>query len=247
MRRFRILVAVFVFLSIPAGVGVRAADRWVSADDPAVSSNNDCGHVSDVLGEPLIRRSFQDRDQQGSPVHVADRVSAGDELSAPAGTRLEWTTGSNLIVVMGPGARVRLGGLRSFAEPSGAAATRLDVELLAGDLRVQARRNADVPEYLLVSADGGEILVDWGDVVVSSEGAWRGAVLYGEASARMRRGAVTGAPFPMPEGFVSGFGAQERLAEAAADAMRARLPFSFELARLALPPLPAAGRGVEAP
>lgn len=222
-------------------------DYWVSPGDPAVATNNDCGHVTEVSGSPTIRRSFHEKGHAGVAVNVADRLSSGDELEAPAGSRLEWATGFNTVVTLAPGTRVRLDGLRSFSDASGTTVERLDVTLLAGELRAQVRLNVERPESLLVAANGAEVLVTRGDAAVFSGDAWRATALAEGAAARARRGGVLGAPFPIEPGQTAGLGVQEAVEAADLKDIRARLPFSFELARLALPPLPPMSSVVEAP
>ena len=246
-RSFVILTALAVLLLMGATVSAHAVDYWVSSDDAAVITNNDCGFISDVAGHPVIRRSFQDESQPGVPANVADRINSGDELVVPAGSRLEWTTGSNIIVTLGSGTRVRLDGLRSFGSAPDATAARLDVSVVTGAIRVQVRLNEERPDAFLASLSGADILVRRGDVEMFSDNAWRGAVLSGEASARVRRGGVTGVPFMLGEGQSVGAGGQEPLEEAQRSAIRGRLPFSFELVRAALPPLPPISSILEAP
>lgn len=212
-----------------------------------MATNNDCGNISEVSGAPVIRRSFHEKEHVGVTANVADRISSGDELEAPAGSRLEWTTGFNTVVTLAPGTRVRLDGLRSFSDPSGTTAERLDITLLSGELRAQVRLNVERPESVLVAVNGGEVLVTRGDVAVFSGGTWRATVLSDGASARMRRGGVLGAPFPIDPGQIAGLGVQEAAEAAELNDIRARLPYSFELARMALPPLPPMSSAIEAP
>ncbi len=226
---------------------LRAADPWVAATDPAVVTNNDCGRIDSLSGRPLLRRSFQEEGAPGAPASIADRISSGDELDAPPDTRVEWITGGNTIAVLGSGGRVRFDGLRSFRDETGAEATRLDVTLLAGELRVQVRRNEARPERVLVALGGAEFLVTRGDAEFFADGGWRGAVLSGEAAGRLRRGTLPGAPFRMAEGVVVGASGESRMGEGEAEAIRRRLPFSFESARAALPPEPAMSEEMEAP
>ncbi len=174
-----------------------AADAWVAATDPAVVTNNDCGRIAALSGRPLIHRSFQADDAQGILTDIADRISAGDELIAPEGALVEWVTGANTVAVLGPGGRVRFEGLRTFPDAEGDEATRLDVTLLAGELRIQTRVNATRPETVLVALSGAEILVTKGDVELFADGGWRAAVLAEHAEGRVRRGAMTGAVFPI--------------------------------------------------
>lgn len=232
---------------IALSTGVNAVDYWVSPGDQAVATNNDCGSISEVSGAAVVRRSFYEKGHPGIAANVADRISSGDELEAPAGSRLEWITGSNVVVTLAPGSRARLDGLRSFLDPSGVMAERLDVTLLSGEARVQVRMNSDYPASALVAVNGAEVLVTRGDAAVFSGDVWRATTLSGDVAARMRRGGVQGAPFPIAPGQVAGLGIQETADEAALNAVRLRLPFSFELARMALPPLPSMSSAIEAP
>lgn len=224
-----------------------SADYWLSASDASVVTNNDCGAVSAVHGEPTIRRSFQTGDDLGAPASVADRINSGDEVIVPFGARLEMTSGANVVAVIGAGSRVRLGGLRGFADSDDREATRLDLEVLEGEMRVQVRLNEEKPMAALVQLNGAEVLVTRGDVEVAIQGGWRTAVLSGAASARLKRSGVAGAPFPIAANRLVGSMGDEPLAAAEADAIRVRIPFSFETRSAALPPLPHANTVLEAP
>ncbi len=226
-----------------------AADLWVAADDPAVVTNNDCGQIAALSGRPLIHRSFHAGEDEGVPATIADRLGAGDELIAPDGADIEWITGANTVAVLGAGGRVRLDGLRVFADAEGKAIARLDVTLLAGELRVQVRLNERRPEALFASLGGAEFLVTRGDVELFAGGGdgWRAAALSGGASGRVRRGAMPGAPFDVGAGSLVGASGEALLGKDGAEAVRRRIPFSFESIRAALPPLPAMSAEMDAP
>ncbi|MCC8108563.1 MAG: hypothetical protein LIQ30_05845 [Planctomycetes bacterium] len=128
--------AALVLVCCPDG---NAVDYWASPGDPAVATNNDCGYITAVHGQPQVRRSFHTEDSAGQPLSVADRISSGDELIVPTGSRLEWASGNNVVVVLGSGGRVKLGGIRSFIDPDGRQAARLDFSLLSGEVRLQVR------------------------------------------------------------------------------------------------------------
>ena len=233
------------FLAAPALSN--AADHWIPPADPQVVTNNDCGFVSDADGSPVIRRSFHGEGQPGIDARVADRLSSGDELVVPTGSRLEWTSGTNMIVVLGSGSRARLGGLRSFPGPDGRTVTRLDFQLLSGEARVQVRLNDNRPEAVLATLAGAEVLIRRGDVELFADAGWRSVVLTGDAFARVRRGGVAGAPFALLPGRAVGLGGEEMLSDTELAAIRRRLPFSFELMNAALPPLPSMSLELEAP
>ncbi len=235
----------FLFLaSVPLAAG---ADSWVPSDNMAVTTNNDCGTVSAVIGAPRVRRAFMSERERGLAAGLADRLRGGDEIEVPADGRLEWTSGKNIIAVLGPGARARVEGLRSFVGPGGIKVTRLDVRLLQGELRLQVRLNQDRPEAALVTLEGADALVERGDVALAGGGAWFGAALSdGDIQARLRRGGSVGAPFPVPEKMSIGSAGEGRLNDAAMSGIRARLPFSFELTIAALPPIPPLSAEVEA-
>lgn len=224
-----------------------AADLWVAAADPAVVTNNDCGQIAALSGRPLIHRSFHTGEDEGTPAAIADRISSGDELIVPAGAGIEWTTGANTVAVLGSGGRVRFDGLRSFADGEGRETARLDVTVLSGELRVQLRLNEKRPEALFAALGGAEFLVTRGDVEFFADAGWRGAVLGGGASGRVRRGALPGAPFDVAEGRIVGADGESALAESETAAIKQRVPFSFESIRAALPPLPAMSAEMDAP
>ncbi|MDR1744371.1 MAG: hypothetical protein LBS30_01300 [Planctomycetota bacterium] len=236
-----------VLLALSAAGGAGAGDYWVAANDAGVVTNNDCGAVSGVHGKPAIRRSFLAADAAGIPANIADRVSSGDEILAPSGSRLEMIAGSNIILVFGSGARVRMGGLRNFAGAGGLPVARLDLEVLEGEMRLQVRLNEQKPMAALIRLDGSEVLVRRGDVEIAVQGGWRAAVLSGGASARLVRSGVPGAPFAVDELREVGSGGDGELGENEKLAIRARLPFSFETRGAALPPLPHASTVLEAP
>ena len=231
---------------LACAVSAAGGDYWISATESGVVTNNDCGQIVQIHGAPLIHRSFHAASDAGVEASIADRVSSGDELIAPAGSRVEMITGTNTVLVLGAGARVRLDGLRAF-DVGEAEATRLDVTLLAGEIRVQVRRNDVRPESVLVSMGGAEILVIRGDVEMFADGGWRCSVLAGGASGRMRRGGMPGAPFPIPADTVFAGSGATPLTREEKSAIAARVPFSFEVASAALPPLPPLSAESEAP
>lgn len=238
------LMALFALVVAPiAG----AADYWVAATDAAVVTNNDCGAVSAIQGEPTIRRSFHAADDAGIPATVADRVNTGDVVSVPFGSRLEMITGSNVVLVFGSGCQVRMGGLRNFVDADGLPVARLDLEVLEGEMRVQVRLNEQKPMAALVQLDGSEVLVRRGDVEIAMQGGWQAAVLSGTAMARLRRSGVPGAPFVIAERRAVGSRGDEPLVEGEMLAIRGRVPFSFETRSAALPPLPHMSSVLEAP
>lgn len=245
--KFALLGTLTTFILLACQLGAAAADYWVPSSDSAVVTNNDCGVISDVAGSPVIRRPFQSESDPGVAVHVADRITSGDELVVPDGSRLEWISGSNMVLVLGSGGRAKLGGLRTFTAPDGAPVTRLDVTLLSGELRVQVRLNRNRPEAVLAALSGAEVLIRRGDIGLYSGNFWRGVALSGEAFARMRRGGVSGAPFAFVAGSVVGSAGEERMDESDMNDLKRRTPFSFELVGAALPPIPPMSAILEAP
>lgn len=228
------------------GVAV-AADFWVNAADAAVVTNNDCGFITATHGNAHIRRSFHAADENVAAAHVADRVNSGDELVAPAGGRIEMVSGGNIVLVVGDNARVKLGGLRSFVGPLGNPVTRLDLEVVSGEARIQVRLNEEKPECVLAAMNGADVLIRRGDIVLSSQSGWLASALAGGAMGRVRRGGVIGAPFEIGSGrSVSGNG-DAPFSETLGNALRGRLPFSFELTSVALPPAPSMSSGHDAP
>ncbi len=242
----KILIVVTALLLLAPTRPAAAADYWTSADNPGVATNNDCGVVSALSGAPRIRRAFMSERDQALPAGLADRLHAGDVVEVPEDGRLEWTTGHNVVVVAGPGSRVRLEGLRNFAAPDGSRVARLDARLLKGEMRLQVRLNQERPEAALVALEGSDALLERGDLALSAGGGWFCATLGGEALARLKRGGSVGAPFAVAEMATIGLQGEGKLDNAAASGLRARLPFSFELMTAALPPLPALGAGTEA-
>lgn len=229
-----------------AAATAAASDYWTAATEPGVVTNNDCGQIAHIYGSPLIRRSFHAAEDAGIEANIADRISSGDELFAPAGSRVEIVAGSNTVLVLGTGARIRLDGLRTFSV-GGTEAARLDVTLLAGEIRVQVRRNESKPEAVLVGMGGAEIVVTRGDVEMFADGGWRCSVLDGSAAGRMRRGGMPGAPFPIAANTVLAGSGSSALTPREKIEVKARVPFSFELTAAALPPLPPLSAESEAP
>jgi hypothetical protein len=228
--------------------GVRAGEGyWKLSSDAGVITNNDCGYVSDVRGAPVIRRSFMTASDPGLAAYAADRLNTGDEIEVPADARLEMTTGKNIILVFGAGSKARLLGLRSFTGPENKLITRLDFVVERGVVRCQVRLNEENPEAALIGLNGADVLVARGDVEVFTDAGWRAAALSGSAFARLRRGGVVGAPFVFDSGrAVTGSGEDVLTADDIAG-VKARMPFSFEEIRAALPPRPAVSSLLEAP
>lgn len=238
-------LAVLFFLPLAS---LAAGDAWPSAGDSAALTNSDCGVVSSMEGAPRVRRVFMIASDPDETLYVSDRLHAGDGLNVPADGHLEWTTGHNTIVTLGPDAKARLLGLRKSAfQAKAASPARLDIELLHGEIRVEVRRNATRPEAVMVSLPGLEVLVEQGDVQVGLEGPNRVTVLDGSASVRVRRGDVPGAPFTIDAGRRLGPEGPEAAPREALESIHRELPFSFERAKAALPPLPAASAAVDAP
>lgn len=246
-----LLVAYFAAGLLPFGEnfsGTSAAvDYWTSASNPAINTNNDCGLVAAVSGKVQIRRSFQSDTDTALPLALADRIHSGDILETPAGGRAEWTSGYNLVAVAGSNSRVRFNGLRNFIDSDGKPAVRLDLTLLSGELRVQVRLNRDQPEAVLTALTGSEVLMKRGDVCFVETGQWRSGMLAGEGWGRLIRGSTIGEPFTIAAGNLVGTAGNSALTGKDIAAIKARLPFSFELERLAKQPEPSMGDEPEAP
>lgn len=240
------LHGIILCLFISGSVG-RCADFWVSGTDASVVTSNDCGQISATHGLPVVVRSFQQAGSPGVKAMITDKVYSGDEVHVPDGSRLEIVSGSNVAMVFGEGSRVRFSGLRWLGASGKSGASRLDLELVAGEMRVQVRRNMTRPESVLVSAGEAQFLIKEGDVCLTNSSSWQGAVLAGEGMGRLRRGATIGAPFAIPEGTTVGEGGAGELAADSRSRFTALLPFSFELTRTALPPLPSLSYELEAP
>jgi hypothetical protein len=243
----RAALRIALALSALAATGPHAADLWVKPNDPAVVSTKDCGSVTATHGATRIHRAFQSDEEAGIDVNTADRVNSGDELITDSGGRIEMVSGGNIILVIGENSRVRILALHSFPDPAGTPVTRLDMELLSGEARAQVRLNDEAPAHLRAALAGAEVLVSRGDVALSAGSGWRASVIAGEAACRMRRGHVAGAPFTLPPRRTAGADGEAVLADAAANALRSRLPFSFELTAIALPPTPSISPEFEAP
>lgn len=246
-RRTALQTFLLATLAAMAAQGAAAGDLWVAATDPAVVTNNDCGQIAAIRGNVRIHRFFHLEESDGIPANVADRLSSGDELIADADSRVEWITGANTIAVLGSGGRVRFDGLRTFDGAEGRKFTRLDLTLMAGELRAQVRLNENRPEAVFTALGGADFLLFRGDLALFAGTGWRGASLRGSAGARIRRGNSTGAAFVVPEGTAVDGAGESRLPEGGAEELRLRLPFSFEVARAALPPMPAMSAEDDAP
>lgn len=238
------LLATFAFSFV---VPAYAADLWVNATDAVVITNNDCGFITATHGGATIRRSFHAAGDPGVAAHTADRVNSGDELVAPPGGRIEMVSGGNIVLVAGDNSRVRLNGLRTFTGPLGNNVTRLDLEVVSGEARVQVRLNEEKAECVLAALNGAEVLVRRGDIVLYSQSGWLASSISGEVMGRVKRGAVVGAPFIIGDRRSVGGDGDAALDDSLGNAMRARLPFSFELVSAALPPAPSMGSQFEAP
>lgn len=220
------------------GPTARTVDYWANPGAAGVVEGSDCGQVAGISGLVEMRRSFMTDRERPLQLQVADRLQAGDDILVGPDGRLEWLFGANAVVTAAPGARVRLIGVRSFPGGSGIVVNRLDFEIIRGELRVQVRLNRVKPEAALVRLSGTETLLLRGDVAFSAAGGWRVGVLGGDAEVVLRK---DGAPVSVKAGnTLSASGAVSSTAPEIAGIL-ARLPFSFELTRLALPPLPAPG------
>lgn len=242
---FSVFIALVWSFLLYGGSAV-ASDYWVSASESGVATNNDCGRIAFIQGRPLVHRPFHASPDDGSEIGIADRISSGDELIAPAGSRLEMVAGTNTVLTLGPGARVRVDGLRVFSV-DGAEVARLDLTLLSGEIRLQVRRNLNRPEAALIGMGGVEILATRGDVALFTNGGWRCATLKEDAAARLRRGGVAGAPFPVPADAILAGSGPSPLTPEEKSSILSRVPFSFEIATAALPPLPVLASDPEAP
>ncbi|MCL2001047.1 MAG: hypothetical protein FWG74_06395 [Planctomycetes bacterium] len=224
-----------------------SVDYWVSSDNQAVTTVNDCGIVSFALGNPRIRRVFMSDREPGDVLGLAVRLRSGDEIEVPVGGRLEWITGKNTIAVLGHDSRVKIEGLRYFTDADGVQVSRLDLRLVKGDIRLQVRFNQNLPEAVMVGLEGADALIVRGDVVLMGGGAWFGATIFGGGvQARLKQGNAAGAPFTVPERMSISPSGEGKLGDAALFEIMGRLPFSFELTTVALPPLPALGADIEA-
>lgn len=223
-----------------------AADFWVGPSAQGVVTSNDCGFVSRVEGQPVVRRYFMNSDEQGLTIFGADRINAGDNIEVPDNAGLEIVCGNNLVFCFSGGSKVRFLGLRSFMGPDGRPLERLDVILEQGTIRAQARRN-ERREMLLVQTSGVTVLLENGDLLVNAGAGWRATNFGGLALARLRRGDVVGAPFELERGVAFANTGRKALSDAEMDELRYSLPLSFEITRAALPPRPAMDDSVEAP
>ncbi|MCC8180438.1 MAG: hypothetical protein LIP23_05965, partial [Planctomycetes bacterium] len=154
---------------------------------------------------------------------------------------------NNLVVTVGPLSRVRLNGTRSIGSADGRILSRLDVELLAGSLRVQVRYNMRRPEAIMVAVGNADVVVERGDVMVSDDAEAMVAVVAGEAAVRPDRNDFVSTVSVLDSGAGLGARGPAMLNQAVFDSLRRAIPFSFEKVRAALPPLPAATYALEAP
>lgn len=243
MRGF--LVFVLLFLALAAGFSdTLATDAWSEPAETAVVVNNDCGVVSGIWGGATIKGQFMTAKERGAAVDLFDRVNAGDEIETSGNAKLEFSTGNNLVSLVGPNSKIKIIGVRTFLDSAGKPATRLVIKLLQGSLRVQARLNSENPESVMVDAGGVLVLVTRGDAFVSNDKGWKIAAMAGEVLHRT------------PNGQPSGLNAGETIAQNNSveslsgkemAAMMTALPFSFEIRRAALPPTPPPDPSAEAP
>ncbi len=247
MNAITALLLVFVTTLCTARPLAAADSYWKPSTEVGVITNNDCGFVSAVEGGAVIRRSFMAPTDPGLTAYAADRLNTGDEIDVPPGGRLEMTSGKNTIIVFGAGTKARLLGLRAFTAPNGELVSRLDLVIEKGDIRCQVRLNEQRPEAILAGLEGADVLLARGDVEIFTDGGWRAAALSGDAYARLRRGGIVGAAFAFTGGFVVSGTGEEPLTESDIATIKARMPFSYEQMRAALPPRPAASSLLEAP
>lgn len=224
-----------------------ALDYWLSHNDPGVVSNNDCGIVSWVEGEAVIRRGFMTAEDAGLEAFPADRLHTGDVIIAGPDSAVEWQCGNNLILILGPDSQARLLGLRLFTDAEGRQVRRLDVALERGEIRAQARLNTNRPETALLVLPDADILLRQGDAAAGLVDGWSITAVSGQIEARVRREGVTGAPFAMVEASMLSQTGEEKLEANLLSMLRRRLAFTFERVSAALPPTPAVSTLLEAP
>ena len=240
-RRLSAFLACAFLLDALAGIG-GAMDYWTFSDKSDGGSGTDCGRVSDISGRVEIRRSTMSDKEPSHRAMPADRLRPGDVVSVPSGGRLEWKSGNNVVVTVGSDAGVRLEGVAMADFPGGISLSRLNFELLRGEARIQVRLNETRPESVLVRSGGNEILLARGDLLANATGQWRIAVLAGGAEWRPHVGMP---PRRIGAGRTVDARGERALSASEAAALTERLPFSFELTRLALPPTPFSGDGDE--
>lgn len=221
-----------------------AADFWFEPGAAGVAAGNDCGNVSSVSGEVRLRRPFVQAGNDGSPVHLADRVHAGDAFELGPDGVVEWTTGHNILAVLGAGARATVSGLRTTVFPDGRTGSRLDIEMEKGVARVQVRLNRERPEAVLVRCANVETLILRGDVEFDASAEWSVTVLAGEAEARLLHPGSPGAVFAMGATTVL---TTDGLSKRSGAPTSPAVSFSHETIKAALPPRPVSGFSSEAP
>lgn len=238
-------VGVFLFLLVVFGASeVYGADLWAKTGDPMVTAVNDCGQVSRIRGRARIKRSYMAEKDAPDSLVTFDRVHAGDEIETGPDGAAEVVTGNNVLVLIGPGTKVVLRGVRLVDDGTGKQTACLDLGLLQGVVRTQVRLHQNNPEAVLVESDAVSALSTRGDMAVSTVSDWLLAVLAGSADYRTTRG---GRNSVLETGLLGKDDAFSELDGALADSIASRLPFTYEIVRAALPPLPPPDPYAEAP
>jgi hypothetical protein len=235
------LFALFIFVSlfaILAGIA-EALDHWIA---PGGGSGTDCGRISDLAGKVEIRHPIMADEDPPVRAGLANRLRPGDIVSVPSGGRLEWKSGRNVVVTVGSDAGVRMEGVTTADFPGGISLNRLNFELLRGEARIQVRLNETRPESVLVRIGGNEILLIRGNLFVKATDQWHATVSDGWAEWRPHAGIP---PRRIEAGRKIDVSGDSELSVSEVAELAERLPFSFELIRLALPPTPFLGDGDE--
>ncbi|MDR1533516.1 MAG: FecR family protein [Planctomycetota bacterium] len=215
-------------------------EHWSAPGDPGVVETGEAGRISDLAGKVEIGRAGGSGREKPVEAGLADRLRAGDELTVPAGGRLEWKAGGNTVITVGPNSRLVLEGTLGIPLPGGAVLSRRSFRLLQGEARIQVRLNLDRPEGVLARLSGADFLLLRGDVSLNASGGWNGAALSGGVEYRPSPGSAI---LALDAGGVVNASGPGKLSPEEAGMIRERLPFSFELAGFALPPSPARGEG----
>jgi hypothetical protein len=218
---------------------------WFSATDIGVTTKSESAIVIGMTGSPHLRRAYRHPSELGEVLNLADRIHAGDEILTGPGDRVELASGRNVLVAVGPESEVSLLGVRIVGSGSGNVASRLDVSVVTGAVRVQARLNTGHPETVFMTAPGIDVILERGDCGVSHGDSWRLVVVDGSVFVRL--GETGGAPFQFEAGHSLGPGGPRPMAREDRDDFRARLAFGYEIVRAALPPNPPPNPDAEAP
>lgn len=224
-------------LSLPA-YGLDTNLVWVDPENPDVMTNNDSGVIISLTGQARIKAALQSEKEPGIAAAVSDRINAGDTITTAANSRVEILSKDNVLILVGPSAKVTVLGIRTYQDARGNVVSRVDIDVQEGNVRMQVRENITRPELSMLDLGGAQVVLSRGDVVATGGKNWRLAVIGGSAHFRLYQGGAYMPATVFDTGEMLSTSDQVVLASAELDTIRQNYPFLYERRRAALQPTP---------